>query len=95
MNLTIEEKAKELFISNLKIIVGKSNYKIYHYNRAKLCALKSIDQVLDAISTNMKVANLSQLLIYWMKVRQEIENNYQTKRMDRSLFALLYEEIPG
>jgi len=89
---SIEEKAKELFVSYLKIAVGKSMMaQSQDYNKAKLCTLKSIDEILEVLSTNLNVANLSSVLIYWLKIRREIEDKYQRDSEETGIFTLLYK----
>ena len=66
--ITPKEKAEQLvdkFDDTLTYLESKS--------KAKQCALIAVDEIIDEVKKILDDENYSSVLIYWLKVKQEIE----------------------
>lgn len=77
--MTPKEKAKEL-ISSMYQPIFDTDFGIFtsndssKYQVAKQCALIAVDEIIDAIII-IEDYDFETLIIFWQKVKQEIENH--------------------
>jgi hypothetical protein len=71
--MTPQEKALKLHIKFYDAIPTLPDEGQMEYESAKQCALIAVDEIIDEVKTILDDEIYSSVLIYWLKVKQEIE----------------------
>lgn len=73
--MTPKEKAKELIYKfSIKDDLGWFVYSPKPFTYAKQCALISIDEILEYLTSSIDIQVSVMAIDYWQKVKTEIEN---------------------
>jgi len=72
-NMTPKEKAKELYFKFYSKIPSIQDEGQMQDEASKQCALIAVDEIIDEVKKILDDENYSSVLIYWLKVKQEIE----------------------
>jgi hypothetical protein len=73
--MTPQEKAEELVGKYFKLLNYEFGDLVYSLRdkQPKQCALIAVDEIIDEVKTILDDEIYSSVLIYWLKVKQEIE----------------------
>ena len=71
--MTPKEKAKELYFKFYSKIPSIQDEGQMQDEASKQCALIAVDEIIDEVKKILDDENYSSVLIYWLKVKQEIE----------------------
>jgi hypothetical protein len=71
--MTPKEKAQELYFKFYSKIPSIQDEGQMQDEASKQCALIAVDEIIDEVKKILDDENYSSVLIYWLKVKQEIE----------------------